>query len=323
MTKVLFVVRGDATVPSCRFRAYQFEGPLSKLGVEAQYFVEGRRESPVDWVRTSFRLMREVARGGYDAVVYQKRLQRERVSLIRAFNSNVWYDFDDAVYLGHERRFGQTLKASAGVIAGNEELAAHARRHHSRVAIIPTVVEVPDIYTPPPKDGPLKISWVGTAGNLQYLEPVFAALDSIRGTGTDAVLHVLTDEPGSVSGRPGVVIEAWSKHAEEKALVDCHLGVMPLPDDDWARGKCACKALQYLSYGRPVISSPVGVNVSLFENEAFGSLATSVDDWASALTRWNGSREEIAKAGRLGREFVTENYDVCSWAMTLKTLLVG
>ena len=91
----------------------------------------------------------------------------------------------------------------------------------------------------------------------------------------------------------------------------------------WARGKCACKALQYLSYGRPVVSSPVGVNISLFEKKTFGGLATSAEEWAGALMGWNASREELAKAGRLGREFVKAHYDVYSWAKTLKTLLVG
>ena len=237
MKRVLFVVRGDATVPSCRFRAYQFSEPLRALGVAAEYFVEGRGESPVDWVRTSFNLMRRLARERYDAVVYQKRLQAERLYLIRAINPNVWYDFDDAVYLGHERRFRKTIRAAGGVIAGNGELASRALQHSSRVEIIPTTVELPGVYSRPDPEGPLRISWVGTAGNLPYLDPVFEALDRVRRGGIEAELHVLTEKPECVPDRDGVVSGRWSTEAEAGAFNRCHLGVMPLLDDAWSRGE--------------------------------------------------------------------------------------
>jgi glycosyltransferase involved in cell wall biosynthesis len=323
MDSVLFVVRGDATIPSCRFRAYQFAEPLRELGVAAEFFVEGRRESAWDWIRTTSRLVGRVAKNPYRAVVYMKRLQPERIFLMRMLNRNVWYDFDDAVYLGHGFRFGQSVRAAGGVIAGNEELAQRARRHGARVEVIPTAVEVPEKYQIPDLDGPLYISWMGTAGNLHYLEPVLEAVDSIRRDGVRAVLHVLTEQPERVPQKAGVVAESWSPEAEQKTLSRCHLGVMPLSDDAWSRGKCACKALQYLSYARPVVCSPVGINIPLFENKAFGRLATDTRDWIDVFKTWNSSREDMVRVGLLGREFVEEQYSVQRWARTLRDLLLG
>jgi glycosyltransferase involved in cell wall biosynthesis len=98
---------------------------------------------------------------------------------------------------------------------------------------------------------------------------------------------------------------------------------MPLEDSEWARGKCACKALQYLSYGKPVVVSPVGVNAELFADKPFASLATDPTEWDRALTRWRDDPEARARAAVEGREFVKEHFEVKAWAGRLLGLLLG
>jgi hypothetical protein len=107
---------------------------------------------------------------------------------------------------------------------------------------------------------------------------VRSALRSLRARGLELRLHILTQRPELARGEPGVEVERWSFAAEERALRTTEIGLMPLVDDEWSRGKCACKALQYLSHGRPVIASPVGVNRTLLEGRPYAFLPqTSAD----------------------------------------------
>lgn len=317
---VLFVVRGDDTVPSCRFRAYQFRAPLERLGVKVTYLRIARGNDPRAHAKYHLRLIREAR--AHDAVVYQKVMHPARLRLLRALNENTFYDFDDALYVNEPERFARTIRATPKVIAGNDVLATAAARFNHRVHVVPTTVVLPAPAPPPDKRGPLRLSWIGTADNLRYLEPVFAALDAIRARSQrEIVLEILTERPERVEARAGVTVERWSYERERAAFERCEVGLMPLVDDVWSRGKCACKALQYLSYGKPVLSSPVGMNRDLFADRKCGLLVERDSDWADAIRTFADRRETLDELGASGRRLVEARFDVERWAPRLRDVL--
>lgn len=320
MRSVLFVVRKDNSFPSCRFRAYQLQAPLERLGVEVGFLRVEASLSPQRQLRFLQALAHEARR--HEAVIYQKMLHPLRIRWGARFNPNLFYDFDDALYLtSSEGKFARTIRAAPRIIAGNGLLAERARRYHAAVDIVPTTVVVPPLVEPASHRGPLRLSWMGSACNLHYLEPVRSALRSLRARGLELRLHILTEQPELAPPEPGVLVERWSYAAEERALRDTEIGLMPLVDDEWSRGKCACKALQYLSHGRPVIASPVGVNRSMLEGKPYALLPERDADWAGAILSLRERRSELDALGREAHAMVQSSYSVDVWAQRLRVIL--
>jgi glycosyltransferase involved in cell wall biosynthesis len=324
---VLFLVRGGETVPSCRFRAWQYLEPMRKLGIDAQCVVLEKSRNPLRQLLFHLRLIPKLRR--YDAVVFQKLLEPRRLAFIRLFNGNLHYDFDDAMYLAPDGAdFPATMRAAPHVIAGNATLAARARRHNPNVSVVPTVVPMPPVASmPPPGSGdagigsrtrPLVLSWIGTADmNMPYVASLVGILDGLPDQVGGMELRILTDKPESAPRRPWIKAMKWSRRGEEEEFRNCDVGLMPLPDDEWCAGKCACKALQYLSYGKPIITSPVGVNKELFRDTAFAALAETPDEWRAALERFRADEAARYAAGSAGRAFVAENFSLEVWAPRL------
>jgi glycosyltransferase involved in cell wall biosynthesis len=144
------------------------------------------------------------------------------------------------------------------------------------------------------------------------------ALPRLRAQGSSVELHLLTEKPERIAAGPGLIVERWSREAERLAFARCEVGLMPLRDDAWSRGKCACKALQYLSYGRPVITSPVGLNRGLFTDQPFGLLVDGDRDWEAAIRAFAERRSELP-----AMELVARDYDVEVWAPRLRDLLLS
>jgi hypothetical protein len=259
-------------------------------------------------------------------VVFQKLLEPGRLRFLRLFNRNVHYDFDDAMYLAPDgAKFPATVRAAPKIIAGNEILAAEARRYNSEVAVIPTVIPMPSPDAVPEgapgtgdgsaaRSGRFVLSWIGTGPNLAYLEPLLSAMDALEAEAVRGMeLRILTDRPELAPRRPWITTRKWNRMLEESEFRDCDVGLMPLPDTPWCAGKCACKALQYLSYGKPVVTSPVGVNRELFAEAEFGRLAVSPAEWARAVLCYRSDPEGRRRAGDAGRRFVADNFSLESW----------
>ncbi|HKO89983.1 MAG TPA: glycosyltransferase, partial [Polyangiaceae bacterium] len=300
--------------------AYQLQAPLERLGVAVGFLRAEASAAPQRQLRFLAALAREARR--HDAVIYQKMLHPLRIRYAARHNPNLFYDFDDALYLtSSERKFARTIRAAPRIIAGNGLLAERARRYQREVDVVPTTVVVPSEVEPASHQGPLRLSWMGSACNLHYLEPVRSALRSLRTRGLDLRLHILTEQPELAGAEPGVLVERWSFAAEERAMKEAEIGLMPLVDDEWSRGKCACKALQYLSQGRPVIASPVGVNRTLLEGRPYALLPESSADWEAAIASLAARRSELDGLGREGHSMVRASYSVDVWAQRLRTIL--
>jgi glycosyltransferase involved in cell wall biosynthesis len=186
------------------------------------------------------------------------------------------------------------------VLAGNAFLASYARRFNPRVSVVPTTIDT-DRYSPSlrrPGSVPV-IGWTGSYSTARYLEALRPVLQRLGRRHEFRV--VVVGAPGLAAD--GVEVEArpWRSASEVSDLADIDIGVMPLDDTEWERGKCGLKALQYMALGIPAVASPVGVNVEIVRDGENGLLAASDEEWERALERLladAGLRRRLGDAGR-------------------------
>jgi glycosyltransferase involved in cell wall biosynthesis len=194
------------------------------------------------------------------------------------------------------------------VAAGNEVLAAAAAPYARRIVILPTALDA-SIYraTSATKDDPPTIAWVGNPENLVYLEILRPALARLAARHPTLRLRVICSK---FPEWPEVRIEQvlWSPATEIAALAGSHIGVMPLTDDEWARGKCAFKLLQYMAASLPCVASPVGANSEAVIEGRTGYYARDTSEWEHALERLISSSELRARLGAAGRAHVEGRY---------------
>ena len=220
------------------------------------------------------------------------------------------------------------MAGAALVIAGSPVLADHARQAGARaVELVPTVVEAarypvrqatPLAADPDQRAAPLRLVWMGTPLNTRYLDFLAPVLRELCRDGR--VELVLVGGDGRDFGGLPVVHQPWSEAGEGAALAACDIGLMPLPDTPFERGKCGYKLLQYMAAGLPVVASPVGVNVEIVSPDV-GFLAEGSAAWRTALRRLIDDPELRRAMGRAGRQRVEQNYSLESWGPRLPALL--
>lgn len=345
--RVLFLTLYPDAVASPRYRVSQFIPYLEAHGVtcrvaspltDAEY---RRLTGPGRSVRALHYHLRETPRRlrqllsarRYDVVVLQKSVLSAYVwgaaELARACARRLVYDIDDAVHLAppHPLRRIWRLAEDRGqiprlfrsadlVLAGNDWLAAAANAAGARRAeVFPTVVDTARFA---PADRPpveYRIGWMGSPSTTGCLQAAADALCRLR----DAELCLVGADPGRVPC-PGALVKAWDPDAEVAELQRFAVGIMPLPDTDWNRGKCALKALQYMACGVACVASPVGAALDLIEHEANGLLAGSSEEWAAALERLRDPALR-RRLGQAGRETVEARYSLKAAAPRLLQLL--
>jgi glycosyltransferase involved in cell wall biosynthesis len=230
------------------------------------------------------------------------------------------FDFDDAVwvryvspansylsYLRFPAKTAAVCRRAQHVMAGNPYLREYALRFNPRVSVIPTTIDTAR-YRPLPFRTSARpiIGWTGSYSTEQYLELVRPALERLRAR-HDFRLVVIG---GGGFRADGVEVEhrPWRSATETDDLADIDIGLMPLPDAEWERGKCGLKALQYMALAIPVVVSPVGVNSDIVGDGVNGFLARTLPEWESALERLLTNAELRRRLGLEGRATVERNY---------------
>lgn len=232
------------------------------------------------------------------------------------------YDFDDAFYLKYRDgrlgalrpllgdKFDRVMRGAAAVTAGNATLAAYAGRHNPHVTLFPTVVDTTR-YTPArvPLNRLFTVGWIGSPSTAPYLELLRAPLQRLAAM-SPVRLVVVGGKPPSI---PGVEVEEvpWQEETEVAQIRHFDVGVMPLPDTKWARGKCAFKLIQYMACGIPVIGSRVGANIDVVD-PASGFLVSTDDEWLMALQALRDDREMAATMGQYARARIERHYSLRS-----------
>lgn len=319
-------------VPSTRFRVVQHIDALAKLGLETVHLTARYSAYPptgslkrVGWLPMAMADAARRALQANDADVCL--LQRELVSTLHTaeplIRSPIAFDVDDAIFL-HRR--GQALdviaKRAALVICGNSFLADHYSRL-GEVHILPTAVDtsrfIPAQASP---DRPV-IGWSGSSSGFGYLESIQDALRIILERFPTAVFSVVADRPPHLPALPNAQVRftPWRADTEVQELQSFTVGIMPLSDTPWSRGKCSFKMLTYMAVGLPVVVSPVGMNFEVIALGDCGLAATSRDDWVDALSVVLGESARSRAMGSIGRRIVETHFSQDVIAPRLAMLL--
>jgi glycosyltransferase involved in cell wall biosynthesis len=245
--------------------------------------------------------------------VFERMLYRQRVPFV--------FDFDDAIFVSYRSpsngylsylKFASKTKTicrlASHVMVGNPYLADYARQVNDNVTVIPTTIDTEKYRVPPPKNdsGPITIGWTGSYSTVQHLDTLRGALKKLAET-EKFVLRVIGTPSYELSP---IDVEAmpWRAATELEDLCAIDIGVMPLPDDNWSKGKCGLKALQFMALGIPTICSPVGVNTDIIQDNENGFLAGTEAEWVDKLTRLLRSAELRRRLGDAGRVTVEQQY---------------
>lgn len=231
------------------------------------------------------------------------------------------FDFDDAIWLWSASgpngamtlarcpwKVVESCRLAAAVTVGNEFLADYARTYNQNVALVRTSIDVERFrVAPEPDAAPFTVVWTGSHSTLAHLE---TARDAIEALGREMPLRVrvVCDVSPPAYEHATLDFRAWSAEREAADLAAGHVGIMPLPNDAFARGKCGCKALQYMAIGRPVVVSPVGINRDVVTDGVSGYWADGTDQWVARLRRLATDPGLRAAMGAAARERVLDGF---------------
>ncbi|HEX3915566.1 MAG TPA: glycosyltransferase family 4 protein [Steroidobacteraceae bacterium] len=316
--------------PSFRHRMRSLSESLQAAGwqVRCEQFPSGRYGLRT-WER------RELLRWAHVAVLHQIKLSMVEVRLFAALARRCIFDVDDAIYVRKPRRLGDlpdespwrkrkfaaTCRRMDAVVAGNDVLAGVARGAARDVVVLPTSIDTSSYERSfaQPGEAPTVV-WIGSPENLIYLDMLRPALARLGRRHPSLKLRVICSQFPDWND---VVVERvpWSSATEAHSLAGAHIGVMPLTDDAWSRGKCAFKLLQYMAAALPCVASPVGANTEAVRDGINGFHAANADEWELALEKLIVSPDLRARFGAQGRLQVEERYSMHNYRANYLALL--
>ncbi len=328
--------------PGSRYRLVQYTDELNRLGIQLKVWPFF---SPTEFQALYRRGLTTRAKAvwhGYrrrrrqisslsdtDAVIVYRELapffNRLLLGSLKSTGIPYLFDLDDAVYLPveggtswlrplrQERKDTKAIVRGARVVlAGNRWLAEFARHEGAkRVQIVPTVVDADRLQPSAARaaQGVVRISWVGTHTTQPYLELVRSALEEVASQ-REFCFEVVSSRPPNRLGSVPVKATRWRLADETSYFANADIGLYPLPDSDWSRGKCGLKAIQYMAAGVPVVASPVGVVAEMVQHGETGFHARTHDEWVSGILRLVDSAEQRERMGAAGRAFVEGRYTI-------------
>lgn len=255
-------------------------------------------------------------------------------------NPPIVFDFDDAIFLPNTSEANRVIAAlkvpskvativarSAHVTAGNEFLAQYARRFNPAVTVIPTCVDT-EVFRPrDPGGAPLDprgpvIGWIGSPTTTAYVESLG---DALREVASSRRFVLRLSGSGRPVEMPGVTVDnpPWALADEVELFRNLDIGVYPLSDDDWARGKCGFKAIEFMACGVPVVAAAVGVNREIIQDGENGFLASTHAEWVTKIGRLIDEPALRAKFAAAGRRTIEERYSLRVNAPKLAAVLRG
>lgn len=229
------------------------------------------------------------------------------------------FDFDDAIFT-HNRRPGRRygdipriLGFADAVVCGNGYLAEYARGYNPDVTVIPTVPPPSDARRGPRAEGPVVVGWIGTGPNIPYLGAVEGALLRLA-VRLPVKFLTVSDEPVRMPAGIPHEHRTWSIEEERRFFETADIGIMPLPDDEWTRGKCAFKAIEYMAHGIPAVVSPVGANRDIAAEGEGVLFASTEPEWEENLLRLSADRALRDETVGRGRESAVGKYSAAAAA---------
>lgn len=313
--------------------------PLFPAGVYERLYQPGQVGRKVlDTLAGAARRIGDLARAGrYDvAVLYREAFPLGPPVIETLIESRVpvVFDFDDAIFIGDTspankmiarlkspQRVDQIIRHAAVTTVGNPWLADYARRHSSSVEVVPTTIDLDKYgFVERPATERMTVGWSGshtTSAHLRTIEP------SLRRMLKELPVQLLVigDPEFSLPGADHVTVRPWRAATELEELHRIDVGLMPLPDDDWSKGKCGFKALQYMATGAVPVVSPVGVNPDIVRHEYNGLVADSEDEWFAAIATLQCDFDKRSAYARKARRTVEGRYSGSTWAPVFLEIL--
>lgn len=313
---ILFVSKGTHAA-STRYRALNYFKRLDQNGWTPFHLTLHGLSARLELLRKT---------GHHDVtVILRKTFNPFYMTLLRIFSKHLIFDFDDAIFCRDngdtlprlEKRFARTIRSCHQIWAGNEYLAASAKKYNPSVLTLPTALETSryDINVPKPVET-FDLVWVGSSSTRKYLEMQIPLLERLSMEFPGVRLKILADFNITTEKLKTVAIP-WEEKNEAAVLKSAHIGIAPMPDDPWTRGKCGLKILQYMAAGIPVIASPAGVNREIITHGVNGFLAETDDQWQkfiATLIQNNALRKQMGDAGK---KQVIQNYSISAVSKTM------
>jgi glycosyltransferase involved in cell wall biosynthesis len=316
MIKVTALTSGKHA-PASRFRVRQFIAPLAKRGISVSEFHPPWSKytmASVVPLGMIVRLPGVLAARSSDITWFERELIPGRFTLEGYAGRRRLFDVDDAIWLLSETRFSEKIvELCDGVIAGNQFIADHYRRQGARCWVVPTSIDT-NVWRPIEKREHARwtIGWIGSQSNLPYLYEIEEPLADFLAQHDAAQLLIVSDREPSFKKIPASALRfvRWSPQTEVGLVREMDVGLMPLADTEWTRGKCAFKMISYMAVGIAVIVSPVGVNKEVLKQGAVGLAARTADEWYDALHVLYEDRALGSGMGATGRLLVEQHYSV-------------
>lgn len=343
MKKILYIASHRADrAPGQRFRFEQYFDFLEKNGYhcELSYYISEKDDNYLYLkgyyahkfmilVKAVIRRIKDLQRADrYDAVLihreafllgstfFERRFKRSKAKII--------FDFDDSIFLPDTSHANQGLKwlkkpektgkiiaMSDMVFAGNSYLAEYALKFNNNVKIVPTTINTTDVHKKPVqvlKDETVCIGWTGSITTIKHFELALPVLKKLKQKyGKRIKIKVIGDEKyeNSELGIKGI---GWSRENEIEELSTLDIGIMPLPNDEWSKGKCGLKGLEYMALEIPPVMSRVGVNTEIIQDGINGFLADGEEEWIRKIEMLIDDKELRNKMGGEALKTVKENY---------------
>ncbi len=326
--KVLFLPLYNYNWASSRCRVYLYKKRLEKYSISVHILPP---PNPNAISRGSYLCKMLFSLLWVDVIYIQKKIFPSYLFfIIKTFNNRIVFDFDDAIHTcptsvdthlfdarSNERQLSNILKKCSHIVVGNSYLYQFTMKHNSRTTIIPTPVDheqfsplQPETLNSKSEKGERKIvlGWVGQGQNLIYLDTVKGALQEISNLRQNMIcLKVISNKSYFIEGVE-VLNQSWSIEKEVDNLRSIDIGLMPLIDDEWSRGICSFKALQFMCLEIPVVISPVGANKEVVSHGKDGYLANTKEEWIKYLLNLIDDEEKRKELGSAGRKCVIAKY---------------
>ncbi|WPD21314.1 MAG: glycosyltransferase [Candidatus Electrothrix scaldis] len=334
MLKILGLSLYGPLAASTRYRLEQYIPGLSECGIDLQVHhllgdeylrsrFQGKKIPLATVIQAGCKRLSHIfRRHQFDAYIVHCELfplipgWLERLLLVKPYI----YDFDDAFYLKYRignlralrpllgNKFNTVIAGAAAVTAGNRGLNTYAQQINTNSHVLPTVVDVQRYHNVKKSEGAaFTVGWIGSPSTSKYLPELVRPL-SVLGSEGPVRLIVVGGIAPKIENIEVIQVE-WEEEKEIAYINSFDVGLMPLADDEWARGKCAFKLIQYMACGVPVIASRVGANIDVVQSDN-GVLVRTEDEWIKALRKMRNQPLMRQQMGRAGRRRIEDKYSL-------------
>jgi glycosyltransferase involved in cell wall biosynthesis len=243
--------------------------------------------------------------------------------IAKLFRKKIIFDFDDAIWrldtsnenkklewLKNADKVKKIISLSTHVIAGNNYLSDYAKLYNKKVSVIPTTIDTNYHLPTLKKNNTICIGWTGSKTTIKHFELALPVLKKLKEKYKELITFKVIGDENFYHDELHIVGEAWQMSTEIQQLAEISIGIMPLPDDEWSKGKCGFKGLQYMSMEIPAVLAPVGMNIEIIQDGVNGFLAKNEREWIEKISALIENEDLRTKLGKAGRKTIEDKYSL-------------